>query len=79
MYTNKKPKTIVARINLNLIDTLMFIKMTVKNIFLNKRPVSCLSSKYHISIDTQSINKQANMIKMILVRENENLEERDTD
>ena len=52
----------MARINLNLIDTLTFIKMTVKNIFPNKRPVSCLSSKYHLSIDTKSINKQTNMI-----------------
>ena len=59
---NKKPKTIVARINLNLIYTLMFIQMTAKNIFLNKRPVSCLSSKYHLSIDTKSINKQTNII-----------------
>ena len=37
IYVNKQTtKTIVVRINLNLIDTLTFIKMTVKNIFLNK-------------------------------------------
>ena len=33
--------------------------MTAKNIFLNKRPVS---SKYHLSINTKSINKQTNII-----------------
>lgn len=38
IYVNKQTtkKTIVVRINLNLIDTLTFIKMKVKNIFLNK-------------------------------------------
>ena len=62
MYTNKQPKTIVARINLNMIDTLTFIIMTVKNIFLNKRPVSCSISRYHLSINSKSINKQTNII-----------------
>ena len=36
--------------------------MTFKNIFLNKRPVSCSSSRYHLSINTKSINKQTNII-----------------
>ena len=50
----------MGEINLNIINTLTFIKTTFKNIFLNKRHVNSSSFRDQLSINSKNINQQTN-------------------
>jgi len=51
---------IVTGMNLNLINTLTFIKTTFTNIFLNKRLADSYSFRDQLSMNTMNINNPAN-------------------
>ena len=56
---SKQKKIILARFILNLMDSVMYTKMTFKKIISNKN-VNCSSRKDQLSINTKNINKETN-------------------